>query len=137
MAAASFAQTFPISAKTIWVGRVISGLCTLFLLFDSIIHLMRIAPVAKAFAELGFPISLAVTIGVVELVCLAFYVIPGTSVLGAILLTGYLGGAVATQLRVGNPLFGETLFPIYVGALLWAGLYLRHAQLRAVIPRLC
>lgn len=131
---ASIAQTFAISNKSMWAGRVLSGICVLFLLFDSIIHLMRIPPVAKALGELGFPMSLAVTLGIVELVCIALYVIPGTSVLGAILLTGYLGGAIATQLRVGNPLFGETLFPVYVGALAWGGLYLRDAQLRAMIP---
>jgi hypothetical protein len=111
-----------------------SGLFVLFLLFDAIIHLMKIAPVVESFTQLGYPVSLARGLGVVQLVCLVLYVIPRTSILGAILLTGYLGGAVATHLRIGDPLFSHVLFPIYVGVLLWGGLYLRDDRLHTLIP---
>jgi hypothetical protein len=88
----------------------------------------------EAFVKLGYPTSLAVPIGIVLLVCVVIYVIPRTSVLGAILLTGYLGGAIATHVRVGDPLFSHVLFPTYVALLLWGGLYLREDRLRALIP---
>jgi hypothetical protein len=106
----------------------------LFLLFDSIIKLIKIAPVVESFAQLGIPDHLAFGIGVLELVCVLLYVIPRTSVLGAILLTGYLGGAIVLHLRVGDPLFSHVLFPVYVGLLIWGGLYLREDRLRALIP---
>ena len=122
------------SDKRMWAGRIISALPVLFLLFDAVIHIIRIGPVDKAFADLGYAASLAVPLGIIELICLILYVIPRTSVLGAVLLTGYLGGAVATNLRVGAPLFSNVLFPVYVGVLLWAGLYLRDNRLRAVFP---
>jgi hypothetical protein len=111
-----------------------TALPVLFLLFDSVIKLIRIDPVAQSFTQLGYPVHLAVAIGVIELVCLAAYVVPRSSVLGAILLTGYLGGAVATHVRVGSPLWSHVLFPIYVAALLWGGLYLREGRLRALVP---
>ena len=111
-----------------------TALAVLFLLFDGVIHVMKIAPVVEAFAQLGYPASLARGIGVIELVCLALYVVPRTSVLGGILMTGYLGGAIASSLRVGNPLFSHVLFPVYVAMLLWGGLYLRDQPLRALIP---
>ena len=120
--------------KMIWTGRGISGLMIAFLLFDSIIHMAKIAVVVEAFARLGWPIDLAIPLGIVELVCIALYLYPRTSILGAILLTGYLGGAVVTHLRVGSSLFGETLFPVYLGVLLWGGLYLRESRLRALMP---
>ena len=122
------------SSKMIWSGRILSGLMVAFLLSDAIMHLTKIAPVVEAFARLGFPIDLAVTLGILELACLALHVYPRTSVLGAILLTGYLGGAVAIHLRAGSPLFSEALFPVYVGILLWGGLYLREPRLHALIP---
>jgi DoxX-like family len=122
------------STKSLWAGRIVSGLVTAFLLFDAIIHLMKPAPVVEAFAKLGFPIRLAVPLGIVELVCVLLYVIPGASILGAILLTGYLGGAIAIQLPTGNPFFGEVLFPAYIGIFLWGGIYLRDERLRTLIP---
>ena len=122
------------STKRRWAGRTMTALPVLFLLFDSVIKLIRIDPVAQSFTQLGYPIHLAVAIGVIELVCLAAYVVPRSSVLGAILLTGYLGGAVATHVRVGSPLWTHVLFPIYVAALLWGGLYLREGRLRALVP---
>jgi hypothetical protein len=86
------------------------------------------------FAKVGVPPSLSVAIGAILLVCTSLYAIPRTSVLGAILLTGYLGGAVLTNMRVGNPLFSHTLSPVYFGVVLWLGLYLRDKQLRQLIP---
>jgi|HubBroStandDraft_4_1064222.scaffolds.fasta_scaffold631751_1 hypothetical protein len=127
-------QPNSLSKKTLWTGRIVSGLVTAFLLFDAIIHLMKPAPVVEAFAKLGFPIRLAVPLGIVELVCVLLYVIPRASVLGAILLTGYLGGAIAIQLPTGNPFFGEVLFPVYVGVFLWGGIYLRDERLRTLLP---
>ena len=122
------------SKKGLWAGRIISGLPVLFLIFDSVIHIMKPAPVREGFARLGYSLSLAVPLGIIELVCIVLYVIPRTSVLGAALLTGYLGGAVATNLRAGAPLFSNVLVPVYLGVLLWGGLYLRDDRLRAVFP---
>lgn len=107
------------SKKMIWTGRVMSGLMIAFLLMDGVMHLTKIAPVVEASNRIGVPMSLAVPLGLVELICVLAYAYPRTSILGAILLTGYLGGAVAIHLRAGSPLFGETLFPVYVGILLW------------------
>src|SRR4029077_13775646 len=120
--------------KRLWAGRIVSALVVLFMVFDGVIHLMKIDPVVAAFAQLGYPVSLAVGLGIVELACVVVYVIPRTAVLGAILLTGYLGGAIATQLRVGSPLFSQALFPVYVGVLVWAGLFLRDDRVRTIIP---
>ena len=117
-----------------WVGRVLSGLAVLFLILDGVIKFMKPPPVVDAFAHVGWPLSLANTLGVLLLVCTAIYVLPSTSILGAILLTGYLGGAVATHLRAGDPLFSHVLFPTYLGALVWLGLYLRDERLRALVP---
>jgi len=127
-------QTAPDSKKRLWAGRIVSGLAVLFLLFDSVIHLTKIPPVVEAFAQLGYPVSLAFSIGILELMCLVVYVIPRTSILGAILLTGYLGGAVASNVRIDTPLFTHVLFPIYVGVFIWGGLFLRDDRLRALIP---
>jgi len=117
-----------------WAGIILSALPVLFVLFDGAIHLMVIPPVVQAFTQLGYPVSTSRALGVIELVCIVLYLMPRTSVLGAILLTGYLGGAVATNLRVGSPLFSNTLFPVYVGILAWGGLFLRDERVRAVIP---
>jgi hypothetical protein len=130
----SAALAVPVSKTRFWVGGSLSAFVALFLLFASVIHLMRIAPVVEASAKLGFPVSLAVPLGVIELVCLLLYVGPRTSVLGATLLTGYLGGAVALHLRVGSPLLSQALFPVYVGVMVWGGLYLRDDRLRALLP---
>jgi len=121
--------------KSIWAGRIISGVVVLFLVFDGVTKFIRPipAPVAEAFGRLGLAAGLASTIGIVVLVCTAVCLIPHTSILGAILLTGYLGGAVAIHLRASSPVF-ETLFPVVFGALVWLGLYLRDNRLHAVIP---
>jgi DoxX-like family len=127
------AQTAPRSKMAIWTGRVITALAALLLLMDGVIHITKPAPVVTAFARLGFPLSLAVDLAIIELFCLALYVIPPTAILGAILLTGYLGGAVAINMRAGDPFF-ETIFPALFGVLVWAGIYFRDARLRALIP---
>ncbi len=122
------------SKKGLWVGRVLSGLVVLFLIPDGIVKFIKPAPVVEAFAHVGWPLSLANVLGTLLLVCIALYAIPRTSILGAILLTGYLGGAVATHLRAGDPLFSHILFPTYLGVLLWLGLYLRDDRVRVLIP---
>jgi len=118
----------------LWAGRILSGLVVLFLIPDGIIKFIRPAPVLQAFEHLGWSVSLANTLGILLLTCTALYVFPRTSILGAILLTGYLGGAVATHLRAGDPLFSHVLFPTYLGTLLWLGLYLRDDRLRVLVP---
>jgi DoxX-like family len=119
-----------VSKKSLWAGRIISTLLVLFLLFDAVAKLMRIGPVLQAFTQLGFSTSLAVPIGAVLLVCTILYVLPPTSILGALLLTAYLGGATVTHLRAGQPFY----FPIIFGVLVWGGLYLREDRLRALLP---
>jgi hypothetical protein len=119
--------------KTVWAGRILSALSLLFLLFDAAGHLLMPAPVVDAFTRLAYPASLGPVLGIIQLICVVLYAVPRTSILGAILLTGYLGGAVATHLRVRDPLF-DTLFPIIFGVLVWAGLFLRDARLRSLIP---
>lgn len=130
----SATQTAPVSKTMLWAGRIISVLVVLFLLFDALIKVMRLPPAIEGTTRLGYPESLVFGIGLLELVCVVLYVIPRTSILGAILLTGYLGGAVATNLRVGNPLFTYILAPVYFGMLIWGGLFFRDSQLRALIP---
>jgi hypothetical protein len=129
----SSTQTAPFSKKRLWAGRIISALAILFLLFDAITKLMKVAPVLEASARLGYPASLTVGIGSLLLACVVVYAIPGSSILGAILLTGYLGGAVGANVRVGDPLF-ETFFPVIFGVLIWAGIFLRDDRLRTLIP---
>ena len=122
------------SKGRLWTGRVLSGIAILFLLFDGIIHVLKPAPVIDGFAKLGFPVSVSVGLGILELGCLLLYLIPRTSVFGAVLLTGYLGGAIASQLRIAAPLFSTLLFPLYVALFVWGGLYLRDERLRALLP---
>ena len=130
----STAQAAPISSKRLWTGRVLTTLIVLFMIFDGAIHILKPPAVVEAFKELGLPLRLPVPIAVVELVCLALYAIPGTCILGAILLTGYLGGAVAIQLFAGHPLFSQTLFPVYFAVVMWLGIYLREDRLRRLVP---
>ena len=121
------------SKTTIWVGRVMSALPILFLTADGIAKLIKPVQVVEATVKLGYPESVIFGLGVVLLICTILYAIPRTSVLGAILLTGYLGGATATHVRVGGPIF-SILFPGLLGALIWGGLYLRDGRLRALLP---
>ena len=127
-------QAAPVSKKMLWTGRVMSVLVVLFLLFHASLKLLRLAPALEATARLGYPVSVVFPLGIVLLACTVLYAIPRTSLLGAILVTAYLGGAVATNVRVSNPLFGYILFPVYLALLLWGGLYLRDERLRALIP---
>ncbi|MDI9949106.1 MULTISPECIES: DoxX family protein [unclassified Rhodococcus (in: high G+C Gram-positive bacteria)] len=115
-------------------GLVVSALVVLFLLFDSLIHIANTQMVREAMAELGFAENLNRVIGIVLLVCLILYIVPATAILGAVLLTGYLGGAVATNMLTEQPVVSTTLFPIYVGIFVWGGLYLRDARVRSIMP---
>jgi hypothetical protein len=126
-------QMAPVSNRMLWAGRIISAIPALFLLFDGVAKLIKPAPVVEATLRLGYPESVITGIGIVLLVCTVTYMIPRTSILGAILLTGYLGGATATHVRVGAPLF-PVLFPGLLGVLIWGGLFLRDARLRDLIP---
>lgn len=122
------------SQKMFWAGRILSAFLVLFLFMDGIVHVMNIPPVAAASHVLGLPNSMSFPIGVIELVCLALYVYPRTAILGAVLLTGYLGGAVCANLRAQMPLFSNTLFPVYTGILVWGGLFLRDKKVREILP---
>lgn len=117
-----------------WASRLIIGLIALFMLFDAVMKFVAPKPVADAFARTGWPLHLSPVLGWILLVSTLLYLIPRTSVLGAILLTGYLGGAVATNLRLENPWFSNTLFPVYFGVLVWAALWLRDPLIAGLIP---
>ena len=129
----SITESTIVSKKMLWAGRIMSYLPALFLLFDAISKLVKPAPVVEATVKLGYPESVVVPLGIVLLVCTLLYLIPKTAALGAILLTGYLGGAVATHVRVSDSLF-TIFFPVIFGILLWGGLYLRDERLRMLIP---
>jgi DoxX-like family len=134
MTAATYRPTAPDTAASgRRVGYAITGLVTLFLLLDSVTKLLRLQVVVDATVQMGFPASTVPVIGATLLACLVLYLLPRTAVLGAVLLTGYLGGAVCAQLRIEAPLFSTLLFPVYVGALVWLGLYLRSARVRALV----
>jgi hypothetical protein len=115
-------------------GRILSGLAVAFLAFDSVAKLAQIQPVIDGTMSLGYSRDVVFPLGVTLMACLVTYLIPRTAALGALLLTGYLGGAVASQIRVANPLFTHTLFPVYVAMLIWGGLILRDARVRALAP---
>lgn len=129
--AESITQTAAVSKGSIWAGRTISALVVMYLLFDSAIRVMKLDAAVGGAVRLGYPESLIVPIGIIELVCIVVYVIPRSSVLGAILLTGYLGGATAVILRLENL---WSLLPIGLGVLVWGGLFLRDDRVRAIIP---
>ena len=115
-------------------GWGLTAFAALFLTFDTVLKLARLPVAVDGTVALGYPAHLVLVIGVIELVCLVLYAVPSTSVLGAVFLTGYLGGAIATHVRIGSPLPSHTLFPIYVALLVWGGLYLRDARLRELLP---
>jgi hypothetical protein len=127
-------QSLGVSKKALWAGRTISAVIVLLLVLDGVMKFFKPQPVVDAFAHLGIPIELDFAIGTLLLLCTLLYAMPATSILGAILLTGYLGGAVMTHLRAGDPLLTHVLFPTYLGSLLWLGLYLRDSRLRVLIP---
>src|SRR5882762_9509438 len=126
-------QTAVVSRKALWTGRIISALPILFLLMDSMMKFAKPAVVVDTTVKLGYSETVIIPLGIVLLACTVLYVIPRTSILGAILLTGYLGGAVATHVRVGEGWFPVS-FPIVMGVLIWGGLWLRDERLRAIIP---
>jgi hypothetical protein len=119
--------------KRVWIGWILTGLSGLFLLFDGGAKLAKVPAVMEGSAALGYPASSVFGIGVVLLACTLLYLLPRTAVVGAVLLTGYLGGAIATHVRVSNPLFTHTLFPIYVAMMIWGGLYLRDRRVRGFL----
>ena len=124
-------QAAPSSSGMAWTGRILTGLVTLFLIFDSSVKLLKTQQAVQATVQLGYPENTIVPIGVALLVCLVLYLIPRTAILGGILMTGYLGGATATMVRVSSPWI---LFPVFIGVLAWAGIYLRDPELRRLIP---
>jgi len=123
----------PVSRAASRIGTVLTALLTLFFVFDAGTKVVRLPAVVAATQQMGFPASSVPVIGTVLLACLALYLVPRTSILGAVLLTGYLGGAVCAQLRVEAPLFSSTLFPVYFGVVVWVALYLRSKQLRELV----
>jgi hypothetical protein len=127
-------QSAPTGSTMLWAGRIISGLVVAFLLFDGAIKLVPLDVVITTSQELGIPTQLARTLGVLTLTCTLLYAFPRTAVLGAILLTGYIGGAIYVHVRAGSPMFSHTLFGVYLALLAWGGLWLRDARLRALIP---
>jgi hypothetical protein len=129
--AQSAASAVPTSKKMVWIGRVLSALPVLLMLFSAVMKLVKAAPVIQGFPRYGYPESLIVTIGVLELLSCVVYLIPSTAVLGAILMTAYLGGATATNVRVGDPSYVMT---VLLGVFVWGGLFFRDARLRALIP---
>ncbi len=124
-------QTAPVSKTMLWVGRVISALMIVFLLFDAGVKILKLPVAMEGTTRLGYPASVIQPLGIVALACVLLYAVPRTSILGAILLTGYLGGATATQVRIQDAWF---IFPAILGVLIWAGLYLRDERLRGLIP---
>lgn len=132
----SISQTAPISSGALWTGRGLSAIIVLFMIFDGVIKLPPLDIVTQSMVPLGWPAdpNVARLLGIIGLVSTALYALPRTAVLGAILLTAYMGGAIATNVRVDNLLFSHTLFGVYLGIILWGGLYLRDPRLRALVP---
>jgi hypothetical protein len=134
--AAPASQATGISTPARWTGRVLSSLVIAFLLFDGAIKLLPLPIVTETMDKMGYgpSESLARSLGLITIVCTALYAVPPTSILGAILLTGYLGGAMASHVRIGSPLFTHTLFGLYLGLMVWGGLWLRDKDLRSLLP---
>ena len=129
-------ETAPVSNPTRWTGRILSGFVIVFLMIDGAIKLVPWPIVTETMDKMGYGSSetMARSLGLITIVCTALYSIPPTSILGAILLTGYLGGAMASHVRIGSPLFMHTLFGLYLGLMVWGGLWLRDNNLRGLIP---
>src|SRR3977135_282391 len=129
----------PVAKTARWVGRILSGLVIVFLLLDGTIKLVPWPAVTETLDRMGYGSSetLARSLGIITIVCTVLYSIPPTSILGAILLTGYLGGAMASHVRIGSPLFSHVLFGFYLGVMLWGGLWLRYRSLRGLLPFSC
>ena len=131
----TIADTAPVSKPALWTGRALSGLVIVFLLFDGAIKLVPWPVVTETMERMGYGSSetVARSLGLITVVCTVLYAVPPTSILGAILLTGYLGGAMAAHVRIGSPLFSHILFGFYLGLMAWGGLWLRNRNLRALI----
>ena len=114
-------------------SRILMVLAALFLLMDAMMKVLRVPQAVEGTTQLGYPPSVLLPLGIIQLICLALYLIPRTAFLGAILWTGYLGGAIATHVRLGNPLFSHVLFPAYIAAMIWGSLWLRDERLRALL----
>jgi hypothetical protein len=136
IARTTIAESAPVGRAALWFGRFLSGLVILFLIFDGAIKLVPWPVVTETMDRMGYGSSeaLARALGIITVACTALYAIPPTSILGAILLTGYLGGAIASHVRIGSPLFTHVLFGFYLGVMLWGGLWLRDRNLRALLP---
>jgi hypothetical protein len=136
IASTTIAESAPVGRSTLWFGRFLSGLVILFLIFDGTIKLVPWPVVTETMDRMGYGSSetLARGLGIITIACTALYAIPPTSILGAILLTGYLGGAIASHVRIGSPLFTHVLFGFYLGVMLWGGLWLRDRNLRSFLP---
>jgi DoxX-like family len=132
----SMRATAPVARRAIWVGRVLSGFVIMFMLLDGAIKLVPWPIVTQTMDRMGYGSSesLARSLGIISLVCTVLYAIPPTSILGAILLTGYLGGAMASHVRIGSPLLSHIVFGFYLGVMVWGGLWLRDGKLRALLP---
>lgn len=126
----SATQMGPVSKTSLWAGRSIGALCVLLMLFDGVTKVMKSTYVIEAQAQLGYPQSVTVGIGILAIVCTVLYAIPRTAILGAMLLTGFLGGATASQVRIG----GSVVFPVMVGVLIWGALYLTDNRLHSLMP---
>jgi DoxX-like family len=135
-AMSTIAETAPVAKPALWMGRLLSGLVILFMLFDGLIKLVPWPIVTETMDRIGYGSSetLARSLGIISIVCTVLYTIPPTSILGAILMTGYLGGAMASHVRIGSPLFTHVLFGFYLGLMVWGGLWLRDPKLRALLP---
>ena len=130
------AETVPVSKSARVLGRILSGLVIVFLLLDGAIKLVPWPVVTETMDKMGYGSSenFARSLGIITIVCTILYSIPPTSILGAILVTGYLGGAIASHVRIGSPLFSHTLFGLYLGLMVWGGLWLRDRNLRSLLP---
>lgn len=134
MTTETLASSLSTPKPLLWVGRAMTGVFVLFMVFDTTIKLLSLPAVHDALTQLGYPAGLGFPIGVLEAILLVLYLIPRTSILGAVLFTGLFGGAVASHLRVGSPMFTHVLFGVYLGVLAWGGLWLHDDTLRALFP---
>jgi hypothetical protein len=123
-----------ITKSRLWTARIMSGIVILFMLFDSVVKLIKPAPIVEGTLDLGYAEHHIIVLGILGLLSTILYAIPRTTVLGAVLLTGYFGGAIATHIRMDNPLFTHILFPVYIALLTWGGIWLRDEKVRKLIP---
>ena len=130
----SYPQGTAVSKKVLWAGWIVSVLPALMLLMSAVMKFVKTPEVVEGFTHLGWQESLALALGIIEIASTVIYLFPATAVLGAILLTGYLGGAIATHMRIGDPFLPNVIVPIVLGVLVWGGLWLRDVRVRALLP---